>query len=108
MTFPYPRDLDTLQIGVADAWKSFDVATVNRNTARFRVMENTTANWHVHERSDELFYVVPGTVLIDTEHGAHEVQSGQLFVVPAGTQHRARVEGRRRPSWWSITSVAND
>jgi mannose-6-phosphate isomerase-like protein (cupin superfamily) len=94
MTLPLPCDLDSLQIGVADAWKSFDVATVNGNSVRFRVMENMTANWHVHEHSDELFYVVSGTVLMDMEHGVREIRPGQLLVVPAGTRHRARVEGR--------------
>ena len=94
MTLPQPIDLESLQNGVREAWKSFDLATINRNAVRFRVMENRTANWHVHENSDELFYVVGGTVLVDTEHGTCEIRAGQLFVVPAGTRHRARVEGR--------------
>jgi mannose-6-phosphate isomerase-like protein (cupin superfamily) len=94
MSLPFAREMRNLQTGVADVWKSFDVATVNENAVRFRVMENTTANWHVHEHSDELFYVVSGIVLMDTELGVRKIQSRQLFVVPAGTRHRARVEGR--------------
>ena len=94
MTLPLSSDLDSLQIGVTDAWRSFNVATVNGNRVRFRVMENTTANWHVHENSDELFYVVSGTVLMDTERGVGEIQSRQHLVIPAATRHRARVEGR--------------
>jgi mannose-6-phosphate isomerase-like protein (cupin superfamily) len=94
MSLPIARDLDGLQTGVTDVWKSFDVATVNGNAVRFRVMENTTANWHVHEHCDELFYVVTGTVLMDTECGVREIQSKQLLVIPAGMRHRARVEGR--------------
>src|SRR5205814_7894926 len=94
MTLPLPCDLGRLQSGVTDSWKSFDVATVNANAVRFRVMEDKTTSWHAHEDSDELFYVVSGTVFMDTEHGTHEIQSGQVLVVPAGTQHRARVEGR--------------
>jgi len=94
MALPSPSDLDSLQIGVTDAWRSFNVATVNGNRVRFRVMENTTAKWHVHENSDELFYVVSGTVLMDTERGVSKIQSRQLLVIPAGMRHRARVEGR--------------
>jgi mannose-6-phosphate isomerase-like protein (cupin superfamily) len=94
MDLPLPCDLHRLQFGVTDAWKSFDVARVNGNSVRFRVMENKTADWHVHEHSDELFHVISGTVLIDTEDGVREIRSGQLFVVPQGTRHRARVEGR--------------
>jgi mannose-6-phosphate isomerase-like protein (cupin superfamily) len=70
------------------------VAIVNDNAIRFRLMENTTANWHVRDHSYELSCVVSGTVLMDTEHGTREIQSGRIFVVPAGTRHRTCVEGR--------------
>jgi len=90
---PVP-DLDSLQLDVADVWKNFDVATVNGNTVRFHLMRDVTAKWHVHESSDELFYVISGTIYMETEHDTREIRSGQLCVVPAGTQHRARAEGR--------------
>jgi mannose-6-phosphate isomerase-like protein (cupin superfamily) len=63
MELPQPYNLGRLHIDVTEAWKSFDVATVNGNAVRFRVVENQTANWRVHEQSDELFYVVSGSVL---------------------------------------------
>jgi mannose-6-phosphate isomerase-like protein (cupin superfamily) len=94
MELPQPCNLGRLHIGVTEAWKSFDVATVNGNAVRFRVMEDRTADWHVHEQSDELFYVVSGSVLMDTEQGTREIRSGELFVVPSGLRHHARVEGR--------------
>jgi mannose-6-phosphate isomerase-like protein (cupin superfamily) len=94
MTLTPVGDLDSLQLDVADAWKSFDVATVNGNAVRFRLMRDVTARWHIHECSDELFYVISGTVYMETGHDTREIRSGQVFVVPAGIQHRARVEGR--------------
>lgn len=87
-------DLKSLRRDVSEAWKSFDLATVNGNAVRLRVMQHTTANWHAHEASDELFYVISGTVYMDTEHGTKVIEAGQLFVVPAGTRHRGRAEGR--------------
>jgi mannose-6-phosphate isomerase-like protein (cupin superfamily) len=87
-------DIGSLHRGITDSWKSIDVAKVNGNTVRFRVMENVTANWHTHVHSDELFYVLSGTVYMDTEYGTQEIRSGQLFVVPLGTLHRARVTNR--------------
>ena len=85
--------LDDLRSGISDAWKSFDVAKVNGNAVRYRIMQDIAANWHVHENSDELFYVISGTVHMDTEHGAHDIRAGQLLIVAAGTRHRARVDG---------------
>jgi mannose-6-phosphate isomerase-like protein (cupin superfamily) len=44
---------------------------------RSLLLENTTVNWHVHEHSDELFHVISGTVLMDTECGcARSSRSG--------------------------------
>jgi quercetin dioxygenase-like cupin family protein len=57
-------------------------------------MEDITANWHAHTGSDELFYVMSGTIHMDTEHGTRTIHPGELFVEPAGTRHRGRVEGR--------------
>jgi mannose-6-phosphate isomerase-like protein (cupin superfamily) len=87
-------DIENLERGITDSWKSIDAATVNGNVVRFRVIENVTANWHTHMHSDELFYVLSGTVYMDTEHGTQEIRSRQLFVVPSGTLHRARVTDR--------------
>ncbi len=89
-----PCDLTSVHDGVTIAWKSLDVASVNGNAVRCRVMQDIAADWHVHEHSDELFYVMSGTVCLDTEHGTHALSAGQLFVVTAGTRHRARVAGR--------------
>jgi mannose-6-phosphate isomerase-like protein (cupin superfamily) len=94
MTLAVARDLGSFQFDMTATWKSFDVATVNGNAVRLRVMQDVAAKWHVHESSDELFYVFSGTVSMETEHGTREISAGQLFVVPAGTQHRARVVGR--------------
>lgn len=79
---------------VADHWKSFDVSEFNGNNVRFRVMEDIAAEWHAHEHSDELFLVLSGVVHIDTEQGSQTLHPNELWVVPAGMRHRARVVGR--------------
>lgn len=87
-------NLDRLQHGVADRWKSFDVGSVNGNAIRCRIMQDVTADWHVHEDSDELFNVIAGAKKPRYRARHHPLTAGQLLVVPAGTRHRARVEGR--------------
>lgn len=94
MPLPDPCDVEGLQAGVSAPWTSFDLARMNGNQVAFRVMQDTEAKWHVHDDTDELFYVTSGTVFMDTEHGTREIRTGQLFVVPAHVRHRARVEGR--------------
>lgn len=45
--------------------------------------------WHNHAAEDELFIVVKGQLLIDFRDGTTaEINSGELLVVPRGTDHR--------------------
>jgi mannose-6-phosphate isomerase-like protein (cupin superfamily) len=87
-------DVFTLGDGIADAWKSVDLARVNGQRVRFRTMRDWTANWHVHADSDEAFVVVSGTFFLDTEDGTREVRAGQMTVVRAGVRHRGRCDGK--------------
>ncbi|AUS99113.1 hypothetical protein CLI64_01145 [Nostoc sp. CENA543] len=79
---------------ITESWKSIDISQVNGNNVRLRVMEDVTANWHSHDISDECFYVISGTVHLDTEHETKTLNAHELFIVPAQTKHRARVKGR--------------
>ena len=88
------RDVTTLAEGVSDAWKSFDVARFNGQNVRMRVMQDSTAPWHVHDDSDEAFFVLSGTFFLDTDEGALRIDAGQFGVARAGLRHRGRVEGR--------------
>ncbi|MBR9977430.1 MAG: cupin domain-containing protein [Bacteroidetes bacterium] len=49
--------------------------------------------WHVHEEEDELFYVLKGSLRIEMEAGTIELCTGELFVVPKGTQHKPVADG---------------
>lgn len=76
----------------AESWQSSQIDQVNGNRVNLRVMEDITTNWHIHELSDELFYVISGTVNIDTEDGTQTLNSNEILVVPANMKHRARVK----------------
>ena len=59
-------------------------------------VENRTLDFHVHERSDELFYVIEGGFHLETEEGRIPVQAGELIIVPKGTRHRPVVTALTR------------
>src|SRR5919108_3741078 len=89
-----PTRLSALGEGIVARWHSERIGAFNGNHLRFRVMDAAAADWHVHEASDELFLVLSGVVDLDTGHDTHTLAPGDLFVVPAGVRHRARVAGR--------------
>ena len=51
-------------------------------------VENRTLDFHVHEESDELFFVIEGSFQLETEEGLLRVDEGEFIIVPKGTRHR--------------------
>jgi len=50
--------------------------------------ENRTLDFHAHEESDELFYVLEGEFALELDDGLVPLRQGDLIVVPRGTRHR--------------------
>ncbi|MEW6736053.1 MAG: cupin domain-containing protein [Acidobacteriota bacterium] len=48
--------------------------------------------WHSHADTDEVFLVVDGEMVINFRDGAVTLKSGELFVVPKGTEHKPVAE----------------
>ena len=44
--------------------------------------------WHDHSDTDEFFLVIKGTLFIEFEEETMELNTGELYVVPKGVQHR--------------------
>lgn len=51
-----------------------------------------TLDFHVHEASDELFYVIEGSFQLEMEEGLTRVNTGEFIIVPKGTKHRPVVK----------------
>jgi mannose-6-phosphate isomerase-like protein (cupin superfamily) len=43
--------------------------------------------WHAHADEDELFLILAGHLRIEMEHGAVELDEGDVYVVPKGVRH---------------------
>ena len=49
--------------------------------------------WHAHEKEDELFFVLRGTLRMQFRDGEVAVAPGELIVVPHGVEHRPVADG---------------
>jgi mannose-6-phosphate isomerase-like protein (cupin superfamily) len=84
--------METISIGaLLDAlpgpWQPRDVATSNDAVLRIARLEGEF-EWHTHDE-DELFICWDGEFRIELrDRGAVELSSGDVFVVPAGQEHR--------------------
>jgi len=44
--------------------------------------------WHNHPDTDEVFIVIDGVLTIEFRDGNVTLESGEMFVVPKGTEHK--------------------
>jgi mannose-6-phosphate isomerase-like protein (cupin superfamily) len=48
--------------------------------------------WHHHEREDELFYVIKGTLRMRLRDGEIVLNAGEFLIVPHGVEHQPVAE----------------
>lgn len=79
---------------VTDSYRNMVINRVNGSCLRLAVFDGDY-RWHYHPKSDELFIVVDGCLVIDLEDGRElRLYPGQSVTIPAMTVHRTRAIGR--------------
>jgi len=71
-----------------------NVGNLNGHSLSVLQAENRTLDFHVHEHSDELFYVIEGQFEVEMEDGLVPLAQGDLLIIPKGTRHRPVVTSR--------------
>jgi mannose-6-phosphate isomerase-like protein (cupin superfamily) len=88
------RPLETIDVNeiVADChdqWFNQTLTQVNGSVVRVGIVEGEF-HWHKHDDDDELFFVLSGTLFVDTENRTFELGPNQGVTVPKGVLHRTR------------------
>ncbi|MCL2054187.1 MAG: cupin domain-containing protein [Oscillospiraceae bacterium] len=68
------------------------VGSLNGHILSVVNVENRTLDFHIHEQSDELFYVIEGTFHLETDEGLIKIDEGEFIIVPKGVRHRPVVK----------------
>ena len=48
--------------------------------------------WHHHESTDEVFFVIEGSMIIEFRNGIVELSKGEMYVVQKGVEHKPYAE----------------
>ena len=72
-------------------WDPHIVADYNGNDVMV-VKFQAAFPFHLHEDTDDFFFVLEGEMVMDIEDASHTVKAGELFIVPKGITHRPRAE----------------
>jgi mannose-6-phosphate isomerase-like protein (cupin superfamily) len=75
-----------------DRWSPKIVARYNGNDVMLVKVEGAFV-WHAHPETDDFFLVLSGHLAIELRDRVVRLGPGELFVVPAGVEHRPVAEG---------------
>lgn len=71
---------------LTEYWSPRVIAAVDDSYVKVAKVKGSLA-WHSHDREDELFLVLNGTLRIEMEDRTVTLNAGELFVVPKGVRH---------------------
>lgn len=91
-----PADIEPMEGRSAEARSISEAVGMERRNAKLGMRlydadpgEQLPLFYHYHEEQVEAFYVLDGTLHIETPEDEFVVESGQTFVVDPGNPHRA-------------------
>ena len=73
---------------LSELFKYSEIGRLNGHTLNILRAENRMLDFHCHEHSDELFYVIEGAFELEFESGLVQMTQGDLIIVPKGMPHR--------------------
>tara|TARA_B100000780_G_scaffold250860_1_gene197236 strand:+ start:2931 stop:3299 length:369 start_codon:yes stop_codon:yes gene_type:complete len=71
----------------SEKWQPKVIATMNDYEFKIAKIEGEFI-WHSHKETDETFIVIKGEIDIKFRDGSVKVKEGEMFVVPAGVEHK--------------------
>jgi mannose-6-phosphate isomerase-like protein (cupin superfamily) len=88
---PSKINLDQKLALFTDHWAPRIIAQLNDYHLKIAKVQGEFV-WHSHPETDEVFFVLAGTLLIDFREGSASVTKGEMIVIPKGVEHRPRAE----------------
>ncbi len=87
--YDYLEKIDVPEIvrGCTDKWFNQSLCEVNSSVFRLGIFEGEY-HMHKHDNDDELFFVIDGSIILETERGNFELGQYEGVCVPKGIMHR--------------------
>ncbi|MFZ3439526.1 cupin domain-containing protein [Vibrio harveyi] len=74
-----------------DFWSPRVIAEMNDYQVKIAKFKGEFT-WHDHKDTDELFFVVSGSMRIEFQYGYVTLDEGEIYVVPKGVTHKPVAE----------------
>ena len=76
---------------IKEYWSPVIAAELNGQHVKFAKLKGEFP-WHQHEKEDEMFFVIKGTITIEFRDKQIVLKENEFIVVPRGTEHRPLAE----------------
>jgi mannose-6-phosphate isomerase-like protein (cupin superfamily) len=73
---------------ISELFKYINVGQLNDQMLNIVKAENRTLDFHTHEESDEMFYIIEGKMQIEFKDRIVDLNQGDFIIVPKGILHR--------------------
>ena len=80
-------DIPDIVNNCTDKWFNQTLCKVNDSLLRLGILEGEF-HWHKHDQEDEVFFVLEGSLIIETEKGIFKLYNKQGICIPKGLMHR--------------------
>lgn len=81
-------NLKELGQSIPERYRYEIVAKVNDHDFTLVRVKDRTLDFHIHEDSDEVFFIVSGKMKIEFRDESVDLAEGEMCVVPKGVEHR--------------------
>ncbi len=86
-----PINLKEKHAAFHQQWHPHQIAVVDDMQVLLAKIEGEFV-WHAHEKEDELFQVLKGTLYMQFRDRTEIVREGELIVIPKGVEHNPRTK----------------
>ncbi len=76
---------------IQEPWQPKVVGELNQQQVKLAKLKGEFV-WHHHEHEDELFLVIQGHLSLHLRDRIIELEEGEFFIVPRGTEHKPVAE----------------
>ena len=99
-------DVPSIVAACTEKWQNHTLTRVNDSVVRIGIVEGEF-HWHKHDDTDDFFLVLKGALDIELRDRTVTLNSGEVFVVPAGVEHRPVARGEVHILLIEPTGTAN-
>lgn len=95
MKYDYLEKIKVSEIveSCSDKWFNQTLCKVNSSVLRLGIFEGEF-HMHKHDDDDEVFFVLSGSIVLETENGNFQLGENEGICVPKGVMHRPIAEKR--------------